>query len=289
MSTLGKILIVVQVIMSVLFMCAAGAVYTVQQNWRDQYNSAQATIDTQRQQFNTDVEDLNKQIDTLKAQVTAETNRADAEVGTNQQLTAQVQNLTRENNALEQQLGVQTGLSVKAADEAEFRQSEAEQQREVNRTVHAALDQKVEENRQLQDEKYSLQVANDNLSKQNMALLDRVGFLEKLAAAHDLSTDRRAVEGLTAPPPAVDGLVVETRKDRTNRTKYAQISIGSDDGLLLGHELDVYRTAQQNGGEPQYLGRIRIIHLMPDEAVGMVVEAAKNGIIERGDNVTTKL
>lgn len=289
MSTLGKILIVIQVVMSLLFMCAAGAVYTVQKNWKDQYDNAQITMSQQRQGLETDIEELNKKIDDLNLQVTTQTNRADQVVGERDQLVAQVENLRRQNNALENELDKADGVMETSSKEAEYRQSEAEQQRVVNQTLRATLDDQVQENVQLKDENYGLQVAKDNLNTQVMELLDHVAFLERVVHKHGLSTDRREVEGLTDPPPPVDGLVLNTRKDRTNRTEFAHVSIGSDDGLLVGHELDVYRTAERNGGEPQYLGRIRIVHLLPDEAVGMVVEAAKNGIIEEGDNVTTRL
>lgn len=289
MSTLGKILIVTQVIMSLLFMCAAGAVYTVQRNWKTQYDQAQTTIGQQREDYDLQIEELNKQVDELEVQAANEKNRADQVVGEHAQLLAQVQNLQRANNALEQQVSYTDGVSEKSVEEAAFRRDEAEQQRVINQTLRASLNQQSEEIVQLQDERFTLEVANDNLNGQVLSLLDRVAFLERVVNKHGLSTDPREVEGLSDPPPPVDGLVLETRKDRTNRTELAHISIGSDDGLLMGHELDVYRTADRNGGESQYLGRIRIVHLLTDEAVGLVVEAAKNGIIEEGDNVTTKL
>lgn len=289
MSTLGKILIVVQVVMSVLFMCAAGAVYVVHTNWKTQYETAQQTLQEQRASLENDIEELNKQIDDLQRQAAAEKDRADAVVGDNQRLEAEVADLRRENNTLNQQLQTQTGIAEASADEAELRQAEAEQQRVVNETLRDSLDEQVRENRQLRDENFTLVVANENLIEQYTSLLEQVAFLERVVSRHGLSTDPREVEGIPDPPPPVDGVVVQTQKDRTNRTKFVHISIGSDDGLQVGHELDVYRSADRNGGEGQYLGRIRIIHLMPDQAVGLVVDAARNGIIERGDNVTTRL
>ena len=37
------------------------------------------------------------------------------------------------------------------------------------------------------------------------------------------------------------------------------------------------------------LGKIRVVETWPDKAVCEVVNKTKNGIIQRGDNVTTKL
>ena len=38
MSFVGKILVVVQLVLSVLFMALAGAVFSVHQNWKDKYD-----------------------------------------------------------------------------------------------------------------------------------------------------------------------------------------------------------------------------------------------------------
>ena len=54
-----------------------------------------------------------------------------------------------------------------------------------------------------------------------------------------------------------------------------------DDGLKVGHSLDVY-----SGN--QYKGRIVIKKTNPDRAVGQVMRELQKGQIKRGDRVTTK-
>jgi hypothetical protein len=41
--------------------------------------------------------------------------------------------------------------------------------------------------------------------------------------------------------------------------------------------------------EGRYLGQIRLTLVNADSAVGIVTEKAKNIVIQKGDNVTTKL
>lgn len=289
MSFLGKVLIVVQLLLSVLFMCAAGAVFVRHTNWRDKANELQAAIDSAQTSHANEVAELNKQIDLRTQERDAEKNRADAEVGERQRLERQVATLTQETNTLNQQLQRQTGIAEVKANEAEFRQAEAEKQRVQNESLHAALEEQVKLNVQLRDENHNQALAYEELIAQHDALLEQVAFLEKVVRQHNLETDPRAVADLSEPPPPVEGIVVDTRKDKTNRTKFAHISIGEDDGLRVGHVLDVYRSAAYNNGQAQYLGKIRIVYVTSDEAVGMVIESAKNGIIEKGDNVTTKL
>lgn len=289
MSFLGKVLIVTQVILSVLFMCAAGAVFVRHTDWRNQALAARQQVQDLQTEHSNEIADLNKRIDLIEQQAQAEKNRADAEVGERQRLERQVATLTQDANTLNQQLQRQTGLAETKANEAEFRQAEAEKQRVQNETLHESLEQQLTVNVQLRDELHNQQLAYEELVAQHDGMLEQLAFLEKVVRQHNLETDPRAFADLSEPPPPVEGIVVETRKDRTNRTKFAHISIGKDDGLQVGHELDVYRSAAHNDGQAQYLGRIRIVYVTPDEAVGMVVEAAKNGIIERGDNVSTKL
>ena len=54
-----------------------------------------------------------------------------------------------------------------------------------------------------------------------------------------------------------------------------------DDGLKVGHSLDVYRGNT-------YLGRIVIKKTNPDRAVGQVKKELQRGQIKRGDRVTTR-
>ena len=77
----------------------------------------------------------------------------------------------------------------------------------------------------------------------------------------------------------LDGLVVSTR----NQAAIVQISIGSDDGLKVNQQLDVYR-----GDTPEdrtHLGRIEIMHLTPDEAVARVIQTWAANPIQSGDAV----
>jgi predicted Holliday junction resolvase-like endonuclease len=290
MSFVGKILIVVQVVMSLVFMAFAGAVFTMQQNWQTAAKKANDSLSQAQSDARTLEENLNKKVSEADARVAAERNRADQAVNANVALNQQVANLSREVNQLNSQYQTQLGIAQTKSNEAEFRQAESERLRVLAEELRKAIDQKTAENRALIDQNYNLTLAGDQLAAQHDALLEQVAFLEKVIRQNpDLSTDPRDVAALASPPPPVDGIVVETRKDKTNRTRFVEISIGSDDGLAKFHELDVYRPGDNNGTKPQYLGRIRIIFVAPDKAVGTVIQAAKNGIIERGDNVTTKL
>ena len=76
--------------------------------------------------------------------------------------------------------------------------------------------------------------------------------------------------------PKIDGVVTNVVDDSI------ELSLGGDDGLQMGHELDVYRN-------DQYLGRVRVVSIKPDRAVAVVIREFARGVIQRGDKVATRL
>ncbi len=87
----------------------------------------------------------------------------------------------------------------------------------------------------------------------------------------------------TTPPPPLEGRVVDYVKEKKGNTELVEVSLGSDDGLSVGHTMTVYNR------EGRYLGQIRLTLVNADKAVGIVTLKEKNTVIQKGDNVTTKL
>jgi hypothetical protein len=74
--------------------------------------------------------------------------------------------------------------------------------------------------------------------------------------------------------PRLEGVVTEVTSDG----ELAKISIGSDDGVNRGRTFVVFR-------ENRLLGRIRILTVTADSAVGRVLEEHKKGAVQRNDVV----
>jgi hypothetical protein len=65
-----------------------------------------------------------------------------------------------------------------------------------------------------------------------------------------------------------------------------EITIGSDDGLVVGHELYLFRTSPR----PEYLGKVKIISVDPDQAVAKVIGNTVQGKkIKEGDIVSSTI
>ena len=290
MSFVGKILVVVQLVLSVLFMALAGAVFAVHTNWKTKYD-AQGVLLVAAQKATTDAQ---QETASVKTKAQKDVSAAEMLVAALQAQTLgqtnQIEALIKTNNEDQQKIETGTALVEVKSEEAEARNAEAQEQRIANRTSQASVDDLAVRLRKKDDEHFSLQLEHNNLNDKYKDGLIKIKELEdqiRKGGRPGENRNRPAGDSIEPPPP-VDGLVKDVKMDRTNRPKYVEITIGSDDGLKTGHLMDVFRSGA-SGKDSQYLGKIRITSVEPDSAVGEVVESAKVGIIEEGDNVTTKL
>ena len=96
-----------------------------------------------------------------------------------------------------------------------------------------------------------------------------------------LSDDISQIKGLESPPPVVGEV---KRIDPTNRL--LELTIGADDGLVVGHELYIFRIKPR----PEYIGKIAIVTVDPDQAVAKVVGNTFQGKkIKEGDIVSSTI
>ena len=63
-----------------------------------------------------------------------------------------------------------------------------------------------------------------------------------------------------------------------------EISIGQDDGLRVGQELNVYRLEPR----AKYIGKVKLVSVYPDKAVADLIGTTVNGLkVQEGDNVSS--
>jgi RNA polymerase sigma factor (sigma-70 family) len=99
----------------------------------------------------------------------------------------------------------------------------------------------------------------------------------------ELSPIDPSAKPASAPPPKLTGRITSV----DGRTETVEINIGSDDGLAPGHELSVYRVdpAARSSSKVD-LGRIRVSHVDPDQAVAKIAEQSAKTSIKEGDQVS---
>ncbi len=289
MSFVGKFFVVMQILLSVTFMGFAVTVFTYQTDWKTEAEKKEANY----QQANLQLQNLQGEFDKFRQDNTASLkdaqDRAERAEATLVGLKRTVEDLQGEKEQVSNLLQSQTSLAEISEDEAESRRTEAMTQRAANAVLHAKLKKKTDDCLVVEDELYNVKTVRDLLITKNKELTKELAFLRKVVRNNGLETDRRIYNAQNDPPPKVDGLVIKAGKNKKGSVDLVEISLGSDDGLVKGHILSIFRSGLQPGEEAKYLGQIKLVYVDSDQAVGEIVQKAKSGIIKRGDNVTSKL
>jgi len=285
MNLIGKILVVLQVVMSICFMAFAGAVYTGQTKWKTETERQKQALAQNQEESANQQEALEQQVTTLTADLDTQTQRANDFEGKNGTLQADVARLENELQQANTERTQQRQLAEIAGNESNVRNDEARKMRAVNEKLHAEVRELRDELRLIDDRLFTQLAVNKQTKERYDKLLAESALLREELRRNDLQDDPIKIAQAASPPPSVEGVVLATRTSKASGTELIEITLGSDDGLAYGHSLYVYREL----GRGKYLGQISIVYLEPDRAVGRLDPLTRNGVIERGDNVTTRL
>ncbi|MBT6724222.1 MAG: hypothetical protein HOB20_13425 [Planctomycetaceae bacterium] len=272
MTLIGKIFTVLIFIMSFLFM---GFSITVYQTHIDLQVAAKT------------VEDRNTNLESLRT--TLENEKESVEDSLKRERIARAYALA----ALETQV---EAVAADLADKEEIvktTQARSNDLSDALRIAEATKKQLTTEVQGLRTDINDAQLRTDTFFAQILTLTDEVNHLKSLETqAQERESQLRNQIGRLSnvvqrngldeftdvldKPPALDGRVIAIQKD------LLQISLGKDDGLRIGHRLDVYRGAL-------YLGRVQIRETQPSSAVCEIIPESQKGQIRKDDNVITNL
>ncbi len=279
MNWLGKVFVVLILIMSVMFMAFAMAVYATHKNWREVIEGPNGL----RQQL--------QQAQQENEQLKNEHNR-------------RVENLTREKEAAEQQLAKLETERVALADRNVQIQTELDQLQQQQREHIAAVASTQTLNEGLSNEAGTLrqQIRTEQQARDAAfaRTLEATEAVHQLTGQYEVARERseqltKQVSGMThvmreegidpdtepgAVVPTVDGVISQIR--RSGGAQLVEVTIGADDGLKAGNTVEVFRGAK-------YLGRVEILQTSPDKSVGRVDRRFQQGQIQEGDRVATRL
>jgi hypothetical protein len=273
MNFLGKILTVLILLMSVVFLTVSVAVFQTHRIWKD------VALDNKKK-----IENLQDRVKAYQVEIEAAKDRLALEQAARRFALASLQTKyetvesrwqvrEQEYQKLQQEAGVLATVVSTAAQTLDATLKQNETLRKGLQESQLVRDETFGKVVELTDAKNALQGSSEVLRERNDELtrmytlakswLDRVGI------------DMHApVDGR---PPTVDGQIVSVgEKD------LLEISIGADDGLKQGHTLEVFR-----GGN--YLGRVVVQRTWPDRAVVQIIPEFKQGAMKVGDRVATKL
>lgn len=276
MNLLGKVFVVLILVLSIVFMTLAMAMYATHKNWREIAQDRQ----TQVQQTQAEYDQLKTQYNRRESELT---NELESSV-------QQVRKLETERVALvERNSGIQSELDQLKQERRDATAAVAATQQNNERLAGevTGLRQDIRSNQQLRDQAFSTALtATEELHQSKGQLdsaLERARQLTSQVAGMttvmrenglDPATDAAAVK------PRVDGFVSQVK--RVAGAQLIEVTIGSDDGLKPGHTIEVFR-------DSKYLGRVEILKTSPDKSVGRVDRRFQQGQIQEGDRVATQL
>ena len=284
MNTIGKIFVFALFIMSLVFMSFAVALYSTHTNWRDEIMRTKDQVKQgQRIGWKAQLDDAQAE----RAKLSAEITRYQADVAASEaardQVVAKIQTALEEKNK-----DLEVLRKEKEARELEREKAQAElaaarleleaaskvvaDLRAEVRTQQDKVDEQVDRAANLASELHEKESFLEIASERRAQLEKQVANARLLLQQSGLSIDSLPRDAV----PTIDGVVTNDVDDSI------ELSLGGDDGLQMGHELDVYRN-------DQYLGRVRVVSIKPDRAVAVVIREFARGVIQRGDKVATRL
>jgi len=267
----GKILTVVTLLLSVMFAAMAVTVFATHKNWKA-YAASLASANSK----------LNSENQTYRTQINSYKERLKREQMARQMALA----------ALETELAVaNTQSSDAVADNLRLQQQVGEMTTK-NQVDTALLATYTTENNGLKTSLQQEQLSRDKIFNSYVSTIDqlhenqgilnettlRSSELAEMSARYKDIIDRIGPAATTAQelPLPLDGVVVAVGQE------LIEVSVGSDDGLKVGHTLDVFR----KGGT--YLGRVIVKKTLPDRSVAEILPEFRKGSIRIQDRVATR-
>lgn len=282
MTFMGRVLIVLHLVLSIVFMAFAGAVFTAQANWRDKFQKTEKTLaDLQRKQTDLQTE-LDKEKSAFAEKEKDLRNQVTTLTGEKTGLLAENTRFATDNKDLKTMFDAERDVAQLNTREADERSKEATLQREKNSELYASRNEVIAEANALREKLFAIELRQEEFEQKYAKLLKDNGLMRAFLASKQLPTDPSQMTATTQPPSDVQGVVIDTRKPERGNDQFVEITLGSDDDLRIGHKLTVYNAEK-------YLGVIQITNVSKDISVGKVIKRAPNTTIQRGDNVTTKL
>jgi regulator of replication initiation timing len=273
MNFVGKILTVLILVMSIAFLIVSVMLFQTHRDWRQVALDNKKKIDQLTQANQALQSEIQISRDRLAHETVARRFAIAALQTKADQVEAQLQSSVQQVASLQAQAGTMATQIDATSQLVKNSLDENSKLRTNLRDTQQNRDQAFDRVVQLTDTLNSSQGNIQTLEERQQELIASNGRMRDVLTKNDL-TEFTSVEGT---PPQVDGVVTAVgQKD------LIEISIGHDDGLKVGHTLEVY-------SKNTYLGRVMVRKTYPDRSVVQIIPEFRKGIIRKGDRVATKL
>jgi hypothetical protein len=283
MTYLGKILVFIILVLALLQAALHIMFHVAQANWVDGYAKLKATNATQAAEMTV--------YQTERDEARADRDKVVGEMQTTvKMLQTQLADEKENNTRLIAQLQGKTDTLTKgdaiigaATTDIQRHQDEVKKLEDAVKDKDTRIGELVKSNNDLRERTVQAEITSRTLGGRNQDLEAKLEDMSKelikiKASGGSSSGGASTVTAKNPPPSQIEGLIT-----KTDASGMVTISIGSDAGLLKGHDLEVFRM-----NPPRYLGTIRIMDVRPNEAVGRPV-AKPLGQMQQGDRVASHI
>lgn len=283
MTTMGKILVFVLLLFSVLTMALIVTAFVTRTNWAAGYDDVAKQLVRERGNYQNERNaraDLEKEKNLLLAQSEGSIADLKGKLDLSEKVSkdAEAKLLEADRRAGEAAASVKQITAANEGMKVEIKSLDDRLGKAQELILTLGLDNKkykAEAIKATTDLQSSLERSAQLLQK--LVESDKkISFLEGDAAAKAGQQDKK-----NPPPDDIRGRVTVT----DDTSGYVTINLGSDNGLSKGNTLEVYRLKPR----PQYVGTLRVYDIRPNEAVGKLMGTGPRGKILKDDEVASRI
>jgi len=284
MNIIGKIFVFAVFVMSLVFMSFAIALFSTHTNWREEITRPADQVQAGKPLgYKLQLDEAKKERETLTAEIAKLTAEVAASEAARDQIVAKIQTALGEKDkelqALRKAKDAREDEREKAQTELAMTRTELEKAtktveglRDDIRGMQAKVDEQVTRTAKLAGELHEKESFLEIATERKAQLEKQVANARLLLKQHGLAIESMPRDHV----PTAGGVVTAVADDSI------EVTLGGDDGVQMGHFLEVYR-------DDEYLGRVQVISVKPDRSVGRVIREFKRGDIQPGDRVATRL
>jgi hypothetical protein len=283
MTILGKILVIVNLVFSLIMGGLIVTVFVTRTNWRDGYEKLRKRYDVAEANARIYAEEAKEAKNTAEGEVKKV--RADLESTSRQLEVAQKEKADQaaEFKALEQRIGLANANIKSLTEEINRRKQEIDNLQTVAADKDKKLADLEQQSKQFRDAAITSEIQAKTEHERNLNLLQQnaeyVKELERRPAGGAYASSSTSAK--RPPQEDVQGVVTETDP----KAGLVTVSIGSDAGVAKGNTLEVYRFKPR----AEYVGTITVIDVNFHESVARPVMPLRAGPVQKGDIVASRI
>lgn len=279
MTFLGKILVFLNTIMSILFMAFALMVYSSRVEYAKKVDGLQSQITSLRGEVGNatrEKDEAVKKLQDSESKGKSSSNTSQKEVD---ELKAELDRMRKEAEASkaesEQALAQMKSATTEQKQRREEVMSLREKLEDSLQKVAVEVSAKAKTEDQLAQRINELEVTNARNQQLNDQIKQLQAYIVRIRGELPAMSELEQTSDGVPPAPDVEGIVSQV--DSSGR--FIQISLGKDDGIRQGQTLEVWRLKP----EPKYLGQLKVYSVEATNAVCKPVSVT--GLIQVNDRV----